>query len=79
MSELESNYTLDKLFSNQIDSFEKIEALVVKKNKEKISLIEEKIKTSKNPEKIKRYKTKIETLNNKINLYHKKKKRLFID
>lgn len=73
MSEIESNYTLDKLFSNQINLFEKDEALIVNKNKEKISLIQNKIKTCKEPEKIKKYKMKIESLKRKINLSNKKK------
>lgn len=73
MSELEANCTLDKLFSNQIDTFEKNEALVVKKNRRRIALIEDKIKSCKDLEKIKRYEIKIESLKNKINISHKKK------
>ena len=58
MSEIESNYTLDKLFSNQIEFFEKNEALVIEKNNAKISSIETKIQTCNNEDKIKKYKTK---------------------
>ena len=53
MSEFESNYTLDKLFSNQIEFFEKNEALVIEKNNAKISSIETKIKNCKDEEKSK--------------------------
>ena len=73
MSEFESNYTLDKLFSNQIEFFEKNEALVIEKNNAKISSIETKIKNCKDEDKIKKYKTRIESLKNKINMSHKKK------
>jgi ribosome-binding protein aMBF1 (putative translation factor) len=72
MSELESNYTLDKLFSNQIDSFRKEEASVIEKTKAKISLLESKIQTCNNEEKIKKYKAKLESLKNKISHSHKK-------
>ena len=43
-----------KLFSNQIDSFNKEEELIAKKNKEKILSIENKLKTCQDEEKIKK-------------------------
>ena len=79
MSDFESNYTLDKLFSNQIDSFNKEEALIREKNKEKILLIENKIKTCQDEEKIKKYQTKIKSLNKKINNSYKKKNNYLLE
>ena len=72
MSEFESNYTLDKLFSNQINSLKEEEAKVIKKNRNKILSLKEKIKTCNNLEKVIKYKEKIEVLNNKIIHSHKK-------
>jgi hypothetical protein len=72
MSEIESNYTLDKLFSSQIDSFRKEETLIFKKNGAKILSIEHKIKTCNDVVKIEKYKTKIKLLNNKMVHSHKK-------
>lgn len=72
MSEIESNHTLDKLFSKQIDSFRNEETSIIEKSRAKIISVQNKLKVCDNEEKIKKYKEKIKTLNNKISLSHKK-------
>lgn len=72
MSEIESNYTLDKLFSNQINSFKEEEALIIEKSRMKILSIENKIKACSRKDKIKKYKERIQTLNHKMSVSHKK-------
>ena len=70
--DIESNFTLDKLFSNQIDAFKKEENRTIEKSKVRINSISEKIKNCQDEDKIAKYKTKIKSLENKINCSQQK-------
>ena len=72
MPEFESNYTLDKLFSNQIGLFKKEEDLILEKTQKKILSLENKIQACNNEESIKKYTKKLEILKKKMNHSHKK-------
>jgi len=72
MQDIEQNFTLDKLFSNQIDIFKEEETKIIEKCKTKILSINEKLKTCDDEEKKNKYKIKIKSLEHKINYSHKK-------
>lgn len=72
MQDIESNYTLDKLFSNQIEIFKEEQQKIIDKSKDKIEAIEKKIKTCNDDEKINNYKIKIKSLENRIANSHRK-------
>ena len=72
MSEIETNYTLDKLFSHQIELLGKEETSIIEKSKDKIANLEKKIETCSDEAKLQKYKMKIAALNNRINHSHTK-------